>query len=246
MLAVVAQRRIPAPVERVWGYLSQEELIARWFADATRFRPGQTFRLDLGDGDFYNGRISLWSPPSVLEFRWRFMGIGPEYEVCLSLLPRKGGTELSIQDKGAVTLDEALCLRVGWGEFLFRIEKAIREGRSARFDWRREITLTAILDGRGPQVRAALADPDWYRQALADTRARAIDASPEGMTAVVANDAWGGTTTRLDIQFRRSGQTDYLFLAHRGWAELPAACAAGERRRFAGLWVDALSGLGAV
>ena len=64
------------------------------------------------------------------------------------------------------------------------------------------------------------------------------------MKAVVSNDAWGDAAMPLDIQFHHTDDTDYLFLSHRGWPDLPASCAADERRRFAALWLDALSGLG--
>ena len=66
--------------------------------------------METAGGDFFSGRVIEWDPGIVLGLRWKFVGCGPEYEVRFSLLRRKQGTELTVQDRGAITVEEAECL----------------------------------------------------------------------------------------------------------------------------------------
>ena len=52
MYTVVAQRQVPAPVEKVWDYLTKPELLAKWFADTSYLGPDAPVYLETGDGDF--------------------------------------------------------------------------------------------------------------------------------------------------------------------------------------------------
>jgi uncharacterized protein YndB with AHSA1/START domain len=241
MYHVVAQRRIAADVESVWSFLTRPELLARWFADTPRFAPGGSFRFEFGDGDFFAGRVIDWEPNIQLGVSWRFVELGPSYEVRFSLLRRHGGTEVSITDRGSLTEDEALCLRVGWSEFLMRLEKAIAQGNSQRFEWRKEITFTAIVTGCRGAALEALGDPSWYRDHLAG--ARASPRAPgrgDDVAMTVADEAWGDAETVVRAKARRIKGVDYAFIAHEGWRGVPPPEAAVERRRYAGLWFEAL------
>lgn len=247
MYTVVAQRQIPAPIETVWDNLTRPDRLAMWFADTVRFAPGEPVRMDFGDGDFFIGRITEWDPGIILGLRWKFMGCGPEYEVRFSMLRRKGGTEISVQDRGALTVEEAECLRVGWSEFLMRFEKALLKKVSTRFNWRKALNFTIrIRPGGREALEAALAAPSWYRAALAGARAQICDPREESVVMTsISHDAWGDAQTRARVKLRTIRGVDYAFVWHEGWAELPGSIAEGERRRFVGVWLDALSGFSA-
>jgi uncharacterized protein YndB with AHSA1/START domain len=242
MYTVVAQRQIPAPVEKVWDYLTKPELLAKWFADTSYFGPDAPVHMETGDGDFFSGRVVEWEPGIVLGLRWKFVGCGPEYEVRFSMLRRKQGTELTVQDRGALTVEEAECLRVGWSEFLMRFEKALLKNVNARFNWRKALTFTIrVAETKREPLAAALNDPFWYQAALAGARAQIHEPRGNEFNATVTHEAWGGVETRARVRLKNIRGVDYAFVAHEGWAELPAELALAERRRFVGVWINALS-----
>lgn len=243
MYTVVAQRQIQAPIETVWENLTRPELLAMWFADTERFAPGEPFRAEFGDGDFLAGRVTEWDPGIVLGLRWQPLGCGPEYEVRYSMLRRKGGTELTVQDRGAITVEVAECLRVGWSEFLMRFEKSLLKKVSTRFNWRKMLNVTVeVKPGAREALEAALGDPAWYANALAGVRAQIQEPREEGaVEAAVSHDAWGGAETRASVKLKNIRGVDYAFAIHEGWGELPDGIAEGERKRFVGVWLKALS-----
>lgn len=242
MYTVVAQRQIPAPVETVWDYLTKPELLAKWFADTSYFGPDAPVHMETAGGDFFSGRVIEWDPGIVLGVRWKFLGCGPEYEVRFSMLRRKQGTELTVQDRGAITVEEAECLRVGWSEFLMRFEKALLKNVSTRFNWRKALTLTIrIAETKQKILLAALNDPRWYQTALAGVRAQIHESSDNEIVATITHDAWGDAETRVRVRLKNIRGVDYGYVAHEGWSELPAKLAEDERRRFVGIWVNALS-----
>lgn len=242
MYTVVAQRQIPMAVEKVWDCLTKPELLAKWFADTTYLGPDAPVYMETGDGDFFSGRVVEWDPGIVLGLRWRFVGCGPEYEVRFSLLRRKRGTELTVQDRGAITVEEAECLRVGWSEFLMRFEKALLKNVNARFNWRKALTITIrVAETKQQLLAAALNDPRWYQGALEGVRARIHEPRGNEIAATITNDAWGDVETRARVKLKNIRGVDYAYVAHEGWPELPAHLALAERRRFVGIWIKALS-----
>lgn len=245
MYTVVAQRQIPAPVENVWDYLSKPELLSKWFADTSYIGPDAPVYMETGAGDFFSGRVIEWDPGIVLGVRWKFCGCGPEYEVRFSMLRRKQGTELTVQDRGAITVEEAECLRVGWSEFLMRFEKALLKNVNARFNWRKSLTLTIRLaETKKEQLATALNDEHWYQTALAGVRAQIHEPRENEINATITHSAWGDAETRARVRLRNIRGVDYAYVAHEGWAELPADLAQAERRRFVGIWINALSDFG--
>jgi uncharacterized protein YndB with AHSA1/START domain len=241
MYTVVAQRQVPAPVERVWDYLTKPELLAKWFADTSYLGPDAPLYMETGDGDFFSGRVVEWDPGIVLGLRWMFIGCGPEYDVRFSLLRRKQGTELTVQDRGAITVEEAECLRVGWSEFLMRCEKALLKNVNTRFNWRKTLTLTIrVADTKQELLASALVDPHWYQRALAGVRAEIQEPAGNEIGATIAHEAWKDVKTRVRIKLKNIRGADYAYIAHDGWIQLPAVLAQAERRRFVGIWLKAL------
>lgn len=245
MYTVVAQRQIPLPVMQVWDYLTVPELLAKWFADARVVSTDEPLLLEFGDGDFFSGRIIEWEPGIIFGVRWKFVGHGPEYEVRYSLLPRKQGTELSIQDRGGITLQEAECLRVGWSEFLLRLEKAIVKNVSTRFAWRKAITFTVGVDSiNEPQLLTALRDAAWYERSLANVNARVNGNGNKEIHVAMTSAGWGKVTTNAHIATKQTRSANYLLVAHEGWAALPGETAPAERKRFVAVWLNALREFG--
>jgi uncharacterized protein YndB with AHSA1/START domain len=60
-------RRLPGPIERVWAYLTDPKLLAKWLSDGVvaDFAGGE-YRLDMGA----SGRITAYEPPRLLEYTW--------------------------------------------------------------------------------------------------------------------------------------------------------------------------------
>lgn len=247
MYVVVAQRQIDADPERVWAFVSEPGKLARWFADAESFGPGEPVHFAFGDGDFFEGEVVGWQPGLHYTLNWRFLGLGPRYEVRLSLLRRKRGTEVSIQDMGALTVEEAECLRVGWSEFLMRLDSAILHDADARFSWRRAITFTAAL---GPAdaaegLPAALRAPAWYDDVFAGARLSGVEPGPpETLRAALSHPAWHGQSTRLLIERKPIDGADYLFFTHDGWERLGAELGPVQRLAAVTNWRVALPPLG--
>jgi uncharacterized protein YndB with AHSA1/START domain len=242
MYTVVAQRQIPTPVEKVWDYLSKPELLAKWFADTSYIGPDAPVYMETGDGDFFSGRVVEWDPGIVLGLRWKFMGCGPEYEVRFSMLRRKQGTELTVQDRGAITVEEAECLRVGWSEFLMRFEKSLLKNVITRFQWRKSLNITIrVAEKKQELLAAALHDPRWYQAALAGARAQIREPRGNEIAATITHDAWGDVATCARVKLKNIRGVDYAYVAHEGWLELPAKLAQAERKRFVGIWMTALS-----
>lgn len=242
MYTVVAQRQIPAPVEKVWDYLTKPELLAKWFADTSYIGPDTPVYMETAGGDFFSGRVIEWDPGIVLGLRWKFLGCGPEYEVRFSLLRRKQGTELTVQDRGAITVEEAECLRVGWSEFLMRFEKSLVKNVNARFNWRKSVNVTIrVAEGKQERLAAALNDPGWYPIALAGARAQIHETSGNEIGVTIMHHSWGDVETHARVKLKNIRGVDYAYVAHEGWLDLPAKLAAAERRRFVGIWINALS-----
>jgi len=242
MYTVTAQRQIPAPVETVWQYLTEPSKLARWFADVEHLAPQAPFQFNFGDGDFFAGSVVEWDSNIVLGMLWKFVGVGPEFHVRYSLLRRKLGTELSIQDRGAITIEEAECLRVGWSEFLMRLEKAIVKDVETRFLWRKAINFTIIVDpAQKARLMSDLKDAQWYENNLSRVQARTQSATENEIRALVTHENWGDAETLLKINLKNIRGIDYLLVAQEGWGGLPASIAESERRSFLPRWLHAVS-----
>ncbi len=245
MYTVVAQQQIPLPVHEVWDHLTRPELLAKWFADTPRLAPGEPVRMDFGDGDFLSGRVVEWDPGIILGLRWRFVGQGPEYDVRYSMLRRKDGTELTVQDRGAITQEEAECLRVGWAEFLFRLNKAVVRNCITRFNWRKTFQFTYEIDStKREALVTALTDPDWYHTSLAGVQARILGFDENEINSIITHKAWGTVETRLRVKLKNIRGVHYAFFTHEGWPQLPGSLAEAERRRFVTVWLRALAEFG--
>jgi uncharacterized protein YndB with AHSA1/START domain len=243
MYTVVAQRQLPLAPAEAWAFVSERPLLARWFADVDRFELDAPFRADFGDGDFFSGSVQEWEPGVALGLRWRFMGLGPEYDVRFSMLRRKSGTELSVVDRGALTTEEAECLRVGWSEFLMRAQKTIERQVPARFSWRKIINLVGVMGEHERRIWQVVCDPSWYRDQLSGLSASVVARTDAEMRLSVRGDGWNADTD-VRLERRRIGGVNYLLMWHEGWGRLPERIGRAERRHIVESWLAGLTQLG--
>lgn len=245
MLTVVRQALIPAPASRTWRCLTEPPLLGQWFADASRFEPGETFRLGFGDGDYFEGDVREWREPARLVIGWKFMGLGPPYEITFTLDPAsESETNLTVRDRGALTAEEAEGLSEGWDDFLSRLERFARTNRSARYEWSQTFGLGAILDGPGGGVLPPeLSEQEWWRSRFAGSEVEVAERTGRSLLVRFGEPGWGGALTEARLRTHPSDLGTYLSLTHDGWTRLPEGLQIPARRRYAGLWRDAFAAL---
>lgn len=63
---------------RAWAYLTDPELVSRWFADASPLGGvGDTYRIDFGDGSVVEGRIMDVEPGRSFAHEWAWLDAEP-------------------------------------------------------------------------------------------------------------------------------------------------------------------------
>jgi uncharacterized protein YndB with AHSA1/START domain len=144
---IVSSHDIDAPIETVWAALTEPGQMARWFfgANGSLLEPGVDRILDTGDGDFFLTRTLEASPPNYLEWRWRWLGIGPAWSVKWYLENAGGRTRV-------VVVDEALNPPArtghyrgeGWPEILEGLATYLRTGFTTR--WRPRSQSFALVE----------------------------------------------------------------------------------------------------
>jgi uncharacterized protein YndB with AHSA1/START domain len=121
------RRLLPAPVERVWAYLTEAELRRRWLADGVMdLTQGAGFELvwrndslstpsDPRPDGFpaehrMESRILEVRPPVRLVFSWGTAG----GSVAFDLTPSEGGTLLTVTHRRLAERDAMLSVSAGW------------------------------------------------------------------------------------------------------------------------------------
>jgi len=123
-----------APPERVWEFLTEPELLARWFHEGnTALRAGEPFEL-LRENPVTDDPRMLWGevleaekPKRLLHtFRYHGQAEGLESQVEWTLESLFGGTKLTLTHKNSATSAEDVWVEAkdtdsGWDEYLFRL-----------------------------------------------------------------------------------------------------------------------------
>jgi uncharacterized protein YndB with AHSA1/START domain len=124
-------RRLPGPIERVWGYLTDPKFLAQWFSDGiVTDRVGGEVRFEIGA----TGRVTAYRPPTLLEYTWNEeeASCGPVAGALVrwELAEDGDGVRLTLTHS-RLPENEVLAHGAGWHTFLER--------------------MSARLDGREPQ-----------------------------------------------------------------------------------------------
>jgi uncharacterized protein YndB with AHSA1/START domain len=239
---VFRQTLVPAPPAAVWRDLTDPARVSRWFAAADRVALGQRFRFDFGDGDFFAGEVLEWDEPSYLHLAWRFMDLGPRFHIRFYLTPLPEGTEVTVHDHGSQSVEEAQSLRAGWEDFLERLRQHAATGANVRYLWSETIGIGALLAGAGPRP-PELDDRAFWERAFPGAAVQAERRGESELRLAFEEERWGGARTEALVETAPADGATYVGLVHRGWPLLPGDLAIPERRRYAGLWREALAGL---
>jgi uncharacterized protein YndB with AHSA1/START domain len=136
---MVTEHVYPATPEEIWSALTDPAALKEWLVECrgSLERVHSDCVLDFGDGDFFLCRPMAVRRPHYLEWRWRWLGIGPVWSVKWYLKEVEGGTRV-------VVVDEALNPPArtghyrgeGWPEILDMLATYLRTKSSARWGCR--------------------------------------------------------------------------------------------------------------
>ena len=165
--AVRFERLLPAPVERVWDYLTDSELRRTWFAGGNMdvrpggklsliFRNSELSRDDEGvpekfckyEGLESAGEVVRAERPRLLVWNW-IEEDGPPTEVSWELEPRGEQTLMTLTHRRLATRQGMVNVSGGWHLHLDVLEDVLG-GRSPRPFWARQAALEQSYEERIP------------------------------------------------------------------------------------------------
>jgi uncharacterized protein YndB with AHSA1/START domain len=89
---------------RAWAYLTDPELVARWFADASPVGElGERYRIDFGDGSVVEGRIVELEPGRAFAHEWAWQDDEPGHPTVVRwrVVPTEaGGSRIDLVHEG--------------------------------------------------------------------------------------------------------------------------------------------------
>jgi uncharacterized protein YndB with AHSA1/START domain len=124
-LAVVIEREIPHPPEKIWRALTQPQLIEAWLMK-NDFKPVVdhrfTFRADWGAVDC---RVLAVEPNKTLSYAWAAYGL--ESVVTWTLTPTRTGTRLRMEQSGFRPDQQQAYqgAQSGWQRFVAALEQVV-------------------------------------------------------------------------------------------------------------------------
>jgi len=136
---IVSSRIIQAPPEVIWQALTDPFALKQWLISCAGSLEdvNSDCILDFEDGDFFLTRPRIVSPPHLLEWRWRWLGIGPAWTVRWVLEPAQGGTRVTVVDEAFNPPSRTGHYRgEGWPEILDILASYIRTNTNYRWPCR--------------------------------------------------------------------------------------------------------------
>ena len=134
--AVIVEREIPHPPEKLWRALTQPHLIAEWLMK-NDFKPvvGHRFNLSGDWGGVLDCEVLAVEPNRSLSYTWNFPHEDAAYNltsvVTFTLTPSGTGTHLRMEQSGFLP-DQKQAFggaHAGWKQFLAKLEQLVaREG----------------------------------------------------------------------------------------------------------------------
>ena len=130
--AVVIERDIPHPPERLWRALTQPHLIEEWLMKSD-FAPvvGHRFKLRGEWGGVLDCEVLTVEPNRTLAYSWNFANDDPAYAlqsvVTFTLTPTRTGTHLRMEQAGFRPGQKAAYggAHAGWKTFLGKLEQLL-------------------------------------------------------------------------------------------------------------------------
>ncbi|MDH2429618.1 SRPBCC domain-containing protein [Sphaerisporangium sp. TRM90804] len=260
----VVKVRVDRPVAAAWAALTEAAGLGKWFGAAdSPLEEGTATRVDFGDGDFFAVRTDLVRAPHLVEFRWRFLGFGPECSIRWRLRETPWGCEITVTDHEPRRDDDGVReMTEGWTDFLGRLGAYLTTGEQSRYVWRGDVDgsldlppgprsplapdlvhqwLPIATDGFRPRWFFVVDDEGPRRFEIADWR---DDGERELDFKVLLPGAL--RPTECSVRLRPVGDVLRLSFRHGGWRSLglPDERARGLRARFASAWVAGIGDLG--
>jgi uncharacterized protein YndB with AHSA1/START domain len=130
--AVVVERDIPHPAERIWRALTQPHLIEEWLMK-NDFKPvvGHGFNLRGEWGGVLDCEVLAVEPNKSLTYTWNFAHEDPAFDlrsvVTWTLTPTSTGTHLRMEQSGFRPNQKQAFhgARAGWQQFLGNLEQVL-------------------------------------------------------------------------------------------------------------------------
>ena len=123
--AVIVEREMPFPPEKLWRALTQPHLIAEWLMK-NDFQPvvGQGFTLS-GDWGSVDCQVRTLEPNKTLSYTWDAMGL--ESVVTWTLTPVGAGTHLRMEQSGFRPDQQQAYAgaQYGWQKFFASLEQVV-------------------------------------------------------------------------------------------------------------------------
>jgi uncharacterized protein YndB with AHSA1/START domain len=257
---VTVSVNLSSTVAATWSALTLKKSLDMWFGTADRsLAAGQTTRVDFDDGDFFDIETRTVAPLRLVEFDWRFLGVGPAARIRWELRPTPYGCAMTVVDHEDQRSDAAVReLRAGWRDFLGRLGHYLHTGQNSRYDWRDEIDGAVDLpaDGQGILEQERLFqwlpvsidgfEPRWFY--IVD------DEGPRQFEIIDWQDGAGTDVafrvlvpeadqpTDCMVSARPTGAGVRVSFRHAGWRDLGLSDQRARtlRARFAAAWTAAL------
>ena len=129
-LAVVVERDLPYPPEKIWRALTQPHLIAEWLMQ-NDFAPvvGRQFTLRMDPQPNWNGvidcQVLVVEPNKTLSYAWGALGL--ETVVTFTLAPTSAGTHLRMAQTGfrPDRPQNYQGAKYGWQQFFAKLEQVL-------------------------------------------------------------------------------------------------------------------------
>jgi uncharacterized protein YndB with AHSA1/START domain len=260
---VTVTLQLDTPASRAWQLLTEPTMVARWFGTLTgTLAPGQPARLDFGDGDFFDLETLRLDPPFLLEYTWRFLGIGPLDTITWHIAPQEQGCLVTVIDsEPGRSHQSARELKEGWLDFTQRLEQFLVAGYPSRYDWRRQFDGSIEIGGNLESVWDSLfaphRQPQWLPllegvleeggQFVAVDPGEAFQISdvywypPHSMRFHLKHSGWL-CPTYADLKLSSHAQGTLLSVSHTGWERISPNenYQLAQRKRFSTLWIMAL------
>jgi uncharacterized protein YndB with AHSA1/START domain len=258
-------RALSASATTVWRALTDPAIVAKWFGTLTSpFSVAESANLEFGDGDYFLIHTLRIDPPFLLQYSWRFLGIGPLDTITWRIIPQGDGCLVTVTDtEPERSREAALLLRTGWMDFTGRLEEFISQGTPTRYPWRHEFDASIKLTGSTETVWNQLFEPrsedQWLSLSASDFNGELslfVDDGNEPTAFKVSNVH---STPPLQVQFHLThkdwlhptacnlsliphGQNSLLSVSHNGWEGISpqSGYQKQQRKRFSAFWIAAL------